>query len=367
MRYCKKCILPESMPLIHFDQYGVCNYCNNHNKITYKGRDALEKLVAPYRSKHGEPDCILAFSGGRDSAYGLHYLKKEMGMNPIAFTYDWGVVTDIARRNQARIVGKLGVEHIIVAADIDKKRRNIRKNISAWLKRPDPGMVTLFMAGDKQCEYFISDIAKKNNIKLIFFCRGNMLENEEFKWGYCGIKNGSPSGVLHNLSLWGKLKILSFFAKEYLLNPSYINISIGDTLFAYWVTYMMRLDFTYLWHYIPWNEQTIVTTLKQEYGWETEPDTLQTWRTDDGTSPFYNYIYNAIGGFTENDTFRSNQIREGMLTREEALQLVKEENKPRATALKWYFDAVGLDQKKVLAAIDAIPKRYDPSVPLYKE
>ena len=50
-------------------------------------------------------------------------------MNPIAITYDWGMVTDLARRNQARICGALGIEHVIVAADIPKKREVILKNI----------------------------------------------------------------------------------------------------------------------------------------------------------------------------------------------------------------------------------------------
>ena len=354
------------MPLIAFDEQGVCNYCRAHTPITSMGRQALEDLVAPYRSKNGEPDCVLAFSGGRDSAYGLHFLKKELGMNPIAFTYDWGMVTDLGRRNQARLVGKLGVEQIIVAANIDKKRRNIRKNISAWLKRPDPGMVTLFMAGDKHCEYFMNKIADNNKIKLRFFCRGNRFENEEFKWGYCGIRDGSPEGVLHNLSLKGRAQLLAHFGKQYALNPGYINISMWDTLFAYWVTYMMPMDFTYLWHYIPWDENTIVSTLRNEYGWETEAGSSQTWRTDDGTSPFYNYIYHAIGGFTENDTFRSNQIREGLLSREEAFALVKKENQPRMDAMRWYFDAIGLDCDEVLRQVDAIPKRYDASTPLYE-
>ena len=49
-------------------------------------------------------------------------------MNPIAITYDWGMVTDLARRNQARICGALGIEHVIVAADIPK-REVILKNI----------------------------------------------------------------------------------------------------------------------------------------------------------------------------------------------------------------------------------------------
>lgn len=44
-----------------------------------------------------------------------------------------------------------------------------------------------------------------------------------------------------------------------------------------------------------------------------------------------------------NYLIRSNQIREGMLIREEALQLVTEENKPRYESLKWYLEIIGLD------------------------
>ena len=62
-------------------------------------------------------------SGGRDSCYQLHILAKELGLKPIAYTYDWGMVTDIARRNCSRMCQKLGLEHIIVSADIRKKER----------------------------------------------------------------------------------------------------------------------------------------------------------------------------------------------------------------------------------------------------
>jgi glutamine---fructose-6-phosphate transaminase (isomerizing) len=58
-------------------------------------------------------------------------------------------------------------------------------------------------------------------------------------------------------------------------------------------------------------------------------DTNTPWRIGDGTSAFYNYIYYLVAGFTEHDTFRSNQIREGDISREEALRLVEDENRPR--------------------------------------
>ncbi|HYG44714.1 MAG TPA: hypothetical protein VEA17_17480, partial [Bordetella sp.] len=110
MRRCTRCVLPETMPFIKFDEHGVCNYCHNHVERKMRGRDALEQELAKYRKGNGEPDCIVSFSGGRDSSYGLHLLVEEFGMTPLTFTYDWGMVTDLARRNQARLCGKLGVE-----------------------------------------------------------------------------------------------------------------------------------------------------------------------------------------------------------------------------------------------------------------
>ena len=94
----------------------------------------------------------------------LHYVAKVLGMKPIAYTYDWGMVTDLARRNISRMCGELGVEHILISADIRKKRENIRKNVSAWLRKPDLGTIPLFMAGDKQFFYYANLLRKQMNI-----------------------------------------------------------------------------------------------------------------------------------------------------------------------------------------------------------
>ena len=59
------------------------------------------------------------------------------------------MVTELARRNQARVVGKLGIEHIWISADILKKRGHIKKNLLAWLEKPHAGLIPILMAGDK--------------------------------------------------------------------------------------------------------------------------------------------------------------------------------------------------------------------------
>jgi len=65
-----------------------------------------------------------------------------------------------------------------------------------------------------------------------------------------------------------------------------------------------------------------------------------------------------VAGFSEHDTFRSNQIREGMLTREKALKLAEQDNYPRYETLRWYFEIIGLNFEEIIKRVNSIPKLY---------
>jgi len=249
LKRCTRCLLPETMPYISFDEAGVCNYCHDYDtRGNYlKGEKALEEFIAPYRTDNGEPDVLIGFSGGRDSAFGLDYIKNTLKLNPITFTYDWGMVNDLARRNQARVVGKLGIEHIVISADIRTKRANIRKNLKAWLKHPDLGMVPILMAGDKQFYYYFHEVRKQTGVKLFIFCGG--YEGEEgtglFKYGFCNVTTQGSKNALRRMtgiSKMNKMKMMYYYFKQFLKNPAYINRSMFDTLFAYYSSYVLKDD-----------------------------------------------------------------------------------------------------------------------------
>lgn len=360
LRRCAQCVLPESYPFISFDDSGVCNYCRKYNKQQYLGREALEVVLEKYRSKSGEPDCIMGFSGGRDSCYGLHVLVKEFRMHPIAYTYDWAMVTDLARRNQAKVAGKLGVEHLIRAADIHTKRRYIRKNIYAWLKKPELGMVPLFMAGDKWFYYYGRQLRKETGIDLTVFAAGQQLEQMEFKVGFCGIDQDLTNNTkLYHFEWMNKMRLAMWYTWQYITNPGYINESLWDSAFAFYSSFINKDDYLYMFYYIPWDEDLIEGTLRDEYGWEMdERYGKNQWRMDDGHTAFIDYIYHTVAGFSEFDNFRSNQIREGMITREEALKLIEEDNRPRLRMLQDFGQLIGFNLEEVLLKINAIPKLY---------
>ena len=359
LKRCSKCILPETFPFIFFDERGVCNFCNNYTpQKKNQSIDKLLNLVEPYRKKGNNFDVILPFSGGRDSTYVVHFVKNELGLNPITYTYDWGMVTDLARRNIARVCGKLGIENIIVAANIHWKRKNINNNITAWLKNPHLGMIPLFMAGDKYFFYYAYKVKKQLGVDLEIWGI-NKLENTDFKIGFANIKPNFNKKTIYSMTLANQLKLFSFVGLNALKSPGYFNQSAINSIGSIFSRYFTpKKDLFHLFDYLRWDEKTINNTIINDYEWEKSVDTHSTWRIGDGTASFYNYVYTLVAGFSENDTFRSNQIREGMIDREDALNLVYKENEPRYNSLKWYLEIVGLDFIDTIKIINKIERQY---------
>lgn len=356
LRRCAKCILPETFPRIVFDGEGVCNYCREYKPLVYLGADALRQAVEARRSA-SYPHGIVSLSGGRDSSYALHYAVQELGLKPIAYTYDWGMITDLARRNISRLCGKLGVEHVIIAADIARKRRNVRQNILAWLKKPSLGTVPLLMAGDKPYFYYANKLMGQYKTDLLVMAE-NRLERTHFKHGFCGVRHRDSHKTAYDFGLTSNLAMLAYYLREFAANPAYVNSSLLDTAWGYASYYLIPHRYLYLFNYIPWDEKTLVGALKAEYGWETAEDTETSWRIGDATAAFYNYIYHRLAGFSEHDTFLSNQIREGSITRDEALAQSRVANRPRPRSIGEYLGVLGLDTAQVIREINQSPPLY---------
>lgn len=359
IKRCTKCILPETMPFIKFDLLGVCNYCNTYTpRNNPKPKEELFELMEPYRRKGKELDCIVPFSGGRDSCYGLHLIVNELKMKPVTYTYDWGMVTDLGRRNISRMCAQMGVENIIVAADISQKRKNIRMNLEAWLKSPHLGMMAMLTAGDKHFFRHVESIKKQTGINLNLW-GVNPLEVTHFKTGFLDIEPDFEEKRVYSHGVMKQLRYHSKRFKAMLESPSYFNSSLFDTLSGeYYRSFTEKKDYYHLFDYWRWDEDEVNDTLLNQYDWEKSIDTSTTWRIGDGTAAFYNYVYYTVAGFTEHDTFRSNQIREGQMTREKALELVEDENQPRYQNIRWYLDTLGLDFESVIKTVNAIPKLY---------
>jgi len=342
LRRCKNCILPSTFPGITFDANGICNKCNQGFSRKTLGIDSLIKVYEANVRKGMNNEILVPISGGRDSCYGLHYIKNVLGLPAIAYTYDWGFVTDRARRNISRMCGALGVEHILVAADIDLKRANVRRNVEAWMHKPELGMIPLFMAGDKHFFNYASQLRKERSTSLTVFSM-NWFEQTGFKTGFAGVSDNSVHSKTHGLSNLNKFKLLGFYGRQLISNPRYLNSSISDSLSGFSSFYLGKMDYLQLFDYIEWDEHEINQTLRSRYAWESGDPNRSTWRVGDASAAFYNYIYLTAVGFTEFDTFRSNQIRAGQLSRESAFLTLRQDNDPNIEDFIEYCNLIDIN------------------------
>src|SRR5260221_10841899 len=116
MKHCARCGLPETYETIEFDAAGICNICRQNEfkreTIDWSGRKAaLDALVEQYRGKYPY-DCIVPFSGGKDSTYTLWYLMKEYRIKPLVVQFNHGFMRENLQQNSERTFKKLGVEVI---------------------------------------------------------------------------------------------------------------------------------------------------------------------------------------------------------------------------------------------------------------
>lgn len=114
MKRCKRCGLPETYETIEFDEQGICNICHQQqfkqNTIDWPGRKRmLDELVGEYRGKN-EYDCIVPFSGGKDSTFTLYYLMKEYKLKPLVVQFDHGFMRPNLLANNERTFKQLGVD-----------------------------------------------------------------------------------------------------------------------------------------------------------------------------------------------------------------------------------------------------------------
>lgn len=360
LQKCTKCILPSTYPFISFDENGISNFYKNYTKQVYLGENKFLELIDKYRSKNNEPDCIVGLSGGRDSSYGIHLLKTKYKMNPIAFTYDWGLTTDLSRVNQAKICGKLGIEHIIRSANIKKKREYVRKNIMAWLAKPHLGMLPVVQAGDKAFMSLPSKISKETGVELKVQFTGYQLEQREFFLGFAGLnQNLRNNQRMSSYNFMNKLKMFYFYASQSLLNPRYLNGALLDNFDGFVKSFITKENNLHFYNYIKWEEDKITDVLEKEYNWS--KDLIygkNQWRMGDGQTAFNNFVYYTVAGFSEFDNFRSNQVCEGLLSRDEALILAKKDNEFKYDTLKNFSEIVGFNLDDVLSKILSIPRLY---------
>ena len=317
MRYCKRCVQPDTRPGIFLNSGGVCGACigreEKSKQIDWgKRRKALEAMLDKFRSKNrSHYDCVIPVSGGKDSTYQTYMMKKVFSMNPLAATYKYADRTPLGQKNLDNL-RRLGVDHIDVAPAPEVEKKFVKK---ALIEAGDPCL-------PDHMGIFAVALNTAVNYRIPLIIWG---ENPQLEYGGSAEDRANPYLSRKWLSEHGCLqgKTAEDWADD--------DLKIGD-MNVYRIPpdaelAGAKMSSIFLGYYLPWDPVKNVE-IAQKAGFMKSPDGPKLGLYDfadlDSTNIIvHHYIKWLKFGMTRLNDNISTEIRNGRMTREEGIRILK--------------------------------------------
>ena len=335
---CTKCVTPETHETLIFDNKGVCNVCTNiHVKDNIdwdkKGLE-LDELIEEYRGKH-DYDCLVPFSGGKDSVWTLYYLTVIKKLKCLVVRFDHGFMRPNLEENVKKVQRKLGVDFHSYTPNWNLVKKVM---LQSFLDKGDfcwhchvgifsypmwvalKYKVPLIFWGEPSAEYtsyYSYDQPEKVDEK-----RFNRFVN-------LGINADDMFHRLRGNVDKRDLKYFSYPPLSELRQLQYNSVCLGS--------------------YIPWDVKKQVSIIKKELGWsgdhvENIPEKYNYEKIECSMQGVRDYIKYIKRGYTRPTHLSSIDIRMGRMDRVEALKQLVEYEGYRPPSLDLFLDFIGISE-----------------------
>jgi len=349
MRYCKTCIIPSSRPNIQLNEEGICDACGSHTSrraIDWEEREGTFRDVVEYaKSRSRGYDCLIPVSGGKDSTWQV-VKALEYGLNPLAVTWKTPARTEIGARNLANLVN-LGVDHMDYQVNPNVEKKFMLQALIRYGSTAIPMHMALFNIPLK--------VAVTFDIPLVIWG-----ENSAFEYG-------GGEDVHKGFRLNGQ------WLKQY-------GVTQGTTAYDWKSDELTEKELTpyfgptdeelerkgvlaiFLGHYFPWDPVASLE-VAQAHGFQVRQEGPKTGfynyaDIDDDFISIHHYLKWYKFGFTRLFDNLSLEIRNGRMTREEAIQIVREggDETPHEDIAR-FCAFVGITQKQFFEIIEKFRNR----------
>ena len=345
IKYCSKCVIPSSSAIpVQFDENGVCSGCNvaqQKFEIDWDRRSKqFNSLLNQYKSKdNSNYDCIIPVSGGKDSYFQVHMVKNVYKMNPLLVTYNGNNWTDVGYKNLQNMRNAFGCDHIFFTPNIDLLKR---MNRLCFRKMGD-------MNWHAHCGIFTYPfiIAVKFNIPLLIYGEHGFMD--------LGGMHSYNDYVEHTYRYRHEHSLRGFEWSD-MLNDEKDPITENELL---WAKYPNDEDIKkvgvrgiYISNYVPWLPNENTKLVIEKYGFQVPKEPFdRTYRTmsnlddmhENGIHDYLKYIKFGYGRCTDHVC---KDIRDGKLSRDEGIELVKKMDHIKPRDLKRWLEYVNMTEKE---------------------
>lgn len=322
VKFCKRCVVSNQRPRIRFDAEGVCSACRfaerKNTRFDWKEREKkLRDLLDRHRRKDGRWDVVVPSSGGKDSTNVAWHLKYTYGMNPLLVTWAPHSYTHVGWRNFLRLI-HAGFDCIWGMPNGKLHRLLTRLSLIYMGDCFQP-----FIYGQKA---FPMRIAVNYKIPLVMYGEDGEVEYG----GYAGDTAEYEGRATHNVSTD---MIKNYFSG--ILPEDFAKYGIDERDLHFYKAPTeeeaaeVGLENHFFGYYRKWIPQENYYLASEKTGLEPEPDgrsegTYSKYASlDDRIAGFHHYFAYIKFGLGRCTWDAAHEIRDGHITREEGVALVR--------------------------------------------
>lgn len=360
IKTCSKCCLPETQDSIRFDAEGVCTVCNQikvkKEVIDWDERmRMLHQLCDRFRGK-ADYDCVVPFSGGKDSTYTLWYIVEKLKMKPLVVSFDHGFYRPRHLENRARTLRQLDCDFLSFKASW----KVVRELMLESLKRKGD------FCWHCHCGVYAGSmqVAVKFGIPLVFWGQPDaeygsygytyeaiqeVTEQQFNRFVNLGITAEDMAGMLPDWVTLRDLQMFRYPSREDMKRVGVVSLHLGS--------------------FIPWDPRAFAGVLRQELGWlgnavEGIPPEYDWEKVECMFTGIRDYLKFIKRGFGRTTHLASIDIREGLMNRDRAVELIRQYDGKRPASLDVFLDILGISEEEFMEIAMShcvAPYRHDPA------
>lgn len=344
VQWCKICLMPSTRPRVEFHD-GLCNGCQYHaslGEVDWGARGAEFVRLLEDNPGNGEHDCIVPFSGGKDSAAIALRLKNDYGLNPLLVTYSPMIETEEGRANREAVI-RYGFDNIFFRPNQEVSRKLARRFL---IERGNPEVHRAAGINSLPLQE-----AVRRGIKLVVYAEhgesmygGLVLSEEHRKFRILDEVLEHQVGD-HPLN-WAGDDVSEKELAPYLYPDleAVERVGVKATYFGYWRRWDVRENLAYVDRHVPF---TRALHGRSEGTWS-DYDSI-----DDMVDPAYFHLQHVKFGFGRALRDAARAIQNGHMTREEALPLIEKYDGEWPThSLRPFCEYVRMNEDEYAAVID---------------
>jgi hypothetical protein len=282
---------------------------------------------------------------------------KVLNLRVLAYSLDNGCIPEQTTRNMKNMADRLNAKLVIEKNECLKKC--IEHHMSSFIRRPSAPMIGLLCTGCRLgMDTRISGFARENRIPVII-SGSNPLDVRSYKQNIMAL---SPnSGKMYSYVLGYLLQVIR--------NPMWVlDYDCLVTQIKEYYHHFVRgpgrredeLQIAPFYRYIRWDEKEVTSKIENELDWRKHPDTESTWRGDCDIALLKLYLYREMLGYNDQDEGLSYLVRDGQISREQALERLKEEGDVPEDVIKEILGGLRFDFSNLKMALE--PVRFSQSV-----